>query len=191
MSKIKRIFIVFLTFYSLGGTLVFAQSPPQRGERESAPRRPFIAKNSDEEGFRGNRPRRRAGFLEERFEQRREIRRQRIEHARQMSHRLLDDPNTPAEVKEKARRLDGLLTEHDKLEDELVAKRRDFLRDHQQELDELRQLRERAEVLRQNLRSSREKAIAENLPKIQELRRLTDEARKIAQELRQQYRQGN
>jgi len=51
-------------------------------------------------------------------------------------------------------------------------------------------MRERAEVLRQNLRSSREKAIAENLPKIQEMRRLTNEARKTAQELRQQYRRG-
>ena len=51
-------------------------------------------------------------------------------------------------------------------------------------------MRECAEVLRQNLRSSREKVIAENLPKIQEMRRLTDEARKTAQELRQQYRRG-
>ena len=50
-------------------------------------------------------------------------------------------------------------------------------------------MRERAEVLRQNLRSSRAKAIAENLPKIQEMRR-TNETRKTAQELRQQYRRG-
>jgi hypothetical protein len=105
-----------------------------------------------------------------------------------MARRLLDDPNTPAEVKTKARRLESLLAERDTLEDELVAKRRDFLRDHRQELDELRQLRERAEVLRQNLRSSREKVISENLSKIQEMRRLTNEARQTAQELRQQYR---
>jgi hypothetical protein len=107
-----------------------------------------------------------------------------------MARRLLDNPNTPAEVKTKARRLDSLLAERTALEDELVAKRRDFLRDHRQELDELRQLRERAEVLRQNLRSSREKAIADNLPKIQEMRRLTNEARQTAQELRQQFRRG-
>jgi hypothetical protein len=107
-----------------------------------------------------------------------------------MARRLLDDPNTPADVKAKARRLDSLLAERETVEDELIAKRRDFLRDHRQELDELRQIRERAEVLRQNLRSSREKAIAENLPKIQEMRRLTNEARQTAQELRQQYRRG-
>jgi len=191
MSKIKSLLMVLLTFCSLSGTIVFAQSPPQQGEQEFAPRRPFAAENDGEEGFRGNRPRRRARFLGEQFEQRRELRRQRVERARQMTRRLLDDPNTPAEVKAKARRLNGLLAERETLEDELVAKRRDFLRDHRQELDELRQLRERAEVLRQNLRSSREKAIAENLPKIQEMRRLTNEARQTAQELRQQYRQGN
>lgn len=191
MSKIKCALIVFLTVCSLSGTIVFAQSPAQRGEQEFAPRRPFAAENADEEGVRGNRPRRRAGLLGERFEQRREIRRQRVERARQMARRLLDDPNTPADVKAKARRLDSLLTERDALENDLVAKRQGFLRNHQQELDELRQLRERAEILRQNLRSSREKAIAENLPKIQEMRRLTDEARQTAQELRQQYRQGN
>jgi hypothetical protein len=180
MNRIKYPLIMLLAFCVLREVEVFAQSFSQRGERNFA----------EEEGFRENRPRRGAGFLGERFEQRREQRRQRIERARQMARRLLEDPNTPADVKAKARRLDSLLTEREALENELVAKRQDFLRDHRQDLDELRQLRERAEVLRQNLRSAREKARAENLPKIQEMRRLTDEARRTAQELRQQYRRG-
>jgi len=168
---------------------VFAQMFPRRGEEQVAPRRPFQRPRPTEDEPTGEGTQRRGGGLfGQGFEQRREQRRQRIERARQMARRLLDDPNTPADVKAKARRLDELLTERDKLEGELVIKRQGFLHDHQPELSELRQLRERAEVLRQNLRSSREKAIAENLPKIQEMRRLTDEARQTAQELRQQYR---
>jgi len=111
-------------------------------------------------------------------------------NARNIARRLLEDPNTPAEVKAKAQRLADLLDQRERLETQLIGKRQDFLRAHRQELDELRQLRERAEISRQNLRSSREKAIAENLPKIQEMRRLTEEARQTAQELRQQYRRG-
>lgn len=190
MNRINYFLAVLLTLCVLCETEVAAQSFPQRGERDFAPRRPFAAENAEEEGLKENRPRQGGGFLGERFEQRRELRRQRSARAREMARRLLDDPSTPTDVKTKARRLDSLLAERNALEDELVAKRRDFLRDHRQEIDELRQLRERAEVLRQNLRSSREKAIADNLPKIQEMRRLTEEARQTAQELRQQYRQG-
>lgn len=191
MNRISYFLIMLFTLCVLCEAEVTAQSFPQRGDRDFAPRRPFVAENSEEEGFRENRPRPRASFLRERFEQRREMRRQRSAHAREMVRRLLDDPSTPADVRTKAQRLDNLLTERDALEDELVAKRRDFLRDHREEIDELRQLRERAEVLRQNLHSSREKAIADNLPKIQEMRRLTEEARQTAQELRQQYLRGN
>lgn len=190
MNRIKCLLMILLTLCVAQEEAVLAQSSPQGEERTFAPRRPFAAENSEQDGPRGNRPRRGAGFLGERFEQRREVRRQRIERARNMARRLLNDPNTSADVKAKARRLDSVLAERDALEDELVAKRQAFLRDHRQDLDELRQLRERAEILRQNLRSAREKTIAENLPKIQELRRLTDEARQTAQELRQQFRGG-
>lgn len=190
MNRTKYLLIIFLTICVLWEAELSAQPLPQRGEQEFAPRRPFAAEDHEEEEVRGNRPRRRTGFLGERFEQRRALRRQRIERARNMARRLLRDPNTPSNVKTKAQQLDNLLAERDVLEDELVAKRQNFLRDHRQDIDELRQLRERAEVLRQNLRSAREKAIADNLPQIQEMRRLTEEARQTAQELRQQYRRG-
>jgi len=168
-----------------------AQMFPRRGEEQFAPRRPFQPPGLAEgEANDKEKPRRRGGLFGEGFEQRREQRRQRIERVRNLARRILEDPNTPADTKAKARHLDELLAQRGKLEDELVATRQGFLRNHQQELDELRHLRERAEVLRQNLRSSREKAIAENLPKIQEMRRLTQEARETAQELRQQYRRG-
>jgi len=190
-TKIKWcLLFFFITTSVVWEPPVFAQMFPRRGEEQFAPRRPFQRPRLAEDEPTGEEAQRRrqGGLFGQGFEQRREQHRQRIERAHNMARRLLDDPNTPAEVKTKARRLDSLLTERDALEDELVAKRQGFLRNHKQELDELRQLRERAEVLRQNLRSSREKAISENLPKIQEMRRLTDEARQTAQELRQQYR---
>ena len=188
-TKSKWCLLFFLITTSVvWETPAFAQTFPRHGEEQFAPRRPFQrpSQTEDEPNGEGG-PRRRGGMFGEGFEQRRQQRQQRIERARNMARRLLEDPNTPAEVKTKARRLDELLDQRGKLEAHLTGKRQDFLRAHQQELDELRQLRERAEILRQNLRSSREKAIVENLPKIQEMRRLTDEARETAQELRQQY----
>jgi hypothetical protein len=104
-----------------------------------------------------------------------------------MARRLLADPNTPEDVRAKARQLDALLTKRENLERELDDKRRAFLQAHRQELDELRRLHERGEILRQNLRSAREKAMAENLPIIQEMRRTTEEARETAREIRRWY----
>ena len=188
MNASKYLLLMFFSLCVFQQAELSAQTMRPRGEQEIAPRESLPAENDAEEEFREPRPRRGAGFLGERFEQRRTLRRQRIERARNLARRLLNDPNTSVEAKTKAQRLDNLLTEREALEDELAAKRQTFLRDHRQELDELRQLRERAEVLRQNLRSAREKAIADNLPQIQNMRRLTQEARQTARELRQQFR---
>jgi len=189
VAKGRLAFFIFLTFCSLGEGSVFAQPFPQRGGEQFVPRQPPPQQGMPDEDLERNRPPRWPGGLREGdFEQRREERQRRIERARNMARRLLQDPNTPADVKAKARRLDELLTKREGLERELDGKRQDFLRAHSQELDELRQLRERGEILRQNLRSAREKAIAENMTTIQEMRHITEEARETAQEIRQQYR---
>ena len=119
----------------------------------------------------------------------REEQRRRLEHARDMAQRLLDDPSTPDEIKAKARRLTELLSKRESLARDLDGKRQSFLQEHAQDVAELRQLRERGEVIRQRLRTAREQVISENLPAIQEMRRTTQDARKVAVELRGYYRQ--
>jgi uncharacterized protein (DUF3084 family) len=106
-----------------------------------------------------------------------------------MAQRLLDNPSTPDEIKIKARRLSELLGKRENLVQDLDGKRQSFLQEHGQDLDELRQLRERGETIRQRLRAAREKVISDNLPAIQEMRRTTQEARNVASELRFYYRQ--
>lgn len=189
MSKSKLVFFALLTLCSLSGGSALAQPFQRRGEEQFIPRQPLPPQGTPQEGGeRDSPPRWPRGLREEGVEQRREERRQRIERAHIMARRLLQDPDTPADIKAKARRLDELLTKRENLERELDDKRQDFLRAHGQELEELRQLRERGETLRQNLRSAREKVIAENMPAIQEMRRITEEARETAQDIRQQYR---
>jgi len=106
-----------------------------------------------------------------------------------MAQRLLDNPNTPNEVKDKARQLTELLSKREALLRDLNSKRQSFIQEHGQDLDELRQLRDRGEVIRQRLRAAREKVIADNLPTIQEMRRTTQEAFDTALNLRTYYRQ--
>jgi hypothetical protein len=120
--------------------------------------------------------------------QMREQRRRQVEQAREMAQRLLENPNTPDEVKAKARQLTELLNKREGIERDLDTKRQDFIREHGQDLDELRQLREQGERIQQRLRVAREKAISENLPAIQEMQRTTQEARNLAMELRHYYR---
>jgi len=187
VRKNRLIFFIFVTLCFLGEGSLLAQPFQQRGGEQFVPRQAFPQQDMPEQGVE-RRPRWPGGLRREGFTQGREERRRRIERARTMAYRLLEDPNAPADIKAKARRLDELLTRRENLERELNDKRQDFLRAHSQELEELRQLRERGEILRQNLRSAREKAIAENMSAIQEMRRVTEEARETAQEIRQQYR---
>lgn len=119
----------------------------------------------------------------------REEQRRRLERAREMAQRLLDNHSTPDEIKTKARRLTELLGKRENLARDLDGKRQSFIQEHGQDLDELRQLREQGEVIRQRLRAAREKVISDNLPAIQEMRRTTQEARDVAGELRFYYRQ--
>lgn len=183
-NKTKLLLSFLFIFWCINSEPLPAQPLGQGGER-------FIERQMDEppgeEGFRRGRGR----FRGEGMGQRRALRQQRqqrIDRARAMARRLLEDPGTSAEVKAKAQRLEDLLTKRDDLERDLQGKRQDFMQAHGQELEELHQLRERAQAIRQNLRTAREKAITENLPKIQEMRRVTQEARETAQEIRQQYR---
>ena len=119
----------------------------------------------------------------------REEQRRLLERAREMAQRLLDNPSTSGEIKAKARQLTDLLGKREGLARDLDGKRQSFLQEHGQDIDELRQLRERGETIRQRLRAAREKVISDNLPAIQEMRRTTQEARNVANELRFYYRQ--
>jgi hypothetical protein len=185
-NKTKLLLSLLLTLRCIGSGTAVAQPERQgRGHflEQEAPAQ--AGNRSEEEGFR----RRRERFGEAGGGQLRAMRQQRIDRARTMAHRLLQDPTTPADIKAKAQRLDELLTTRERLEHDLQGKRQDFQQAHRQELEELRQLRERAETIRQNLRAAREKARAENIEKIQEMRRVTQEARETAQEIRRQYRE--
>jgi hypothetical protein len=119
----------------------------------------------------------------------RQEQRSRLEHAQGLAQRLLDDPSTPDEIKAKARRLVELLSKREGLVRDLDSKRQSFIQEHGQDLEELRQLRERGEVVRQRLRAGREKVISDNLPAIKEMHRTTQEARDVAGDLRGYYRQ--
>jgi len=161
---------------------------PGGQEQFIAPSRPPLSSEIPEGGAREGwtpqfRPRPgRGGKLENPEEQQR-----RLQRARDMAQRLLDDPNTPKEIKAKARQLTELLDKREGLARDLDGKRQSFLQEHGQELVELRQLRERGEVIRQGLRAAREKVIAENLPAIQEMTRTTQDAHNIAGEIRNYY----
>lgn len=166
--------------------------PLQRGGQEqfSAPSRPPMSPEIPGGGARKGWPPQsrsrpgRGGKLETREEQQR-----RLQRARDMVQRLLDDPHTPDEIKAKARQLTELLNKREGLARDLDGKRQSFLQEHGQELDELRQLRERGEAIRQGLRTAREKVVAENLPAIQEMTRTTQEAHNTALEIRNYYLQ--
>jgi hypothetical protein len=191
----KIVCLIFLLSWRGSFSSASAQPLPQRGDeqftspppfgREGAPKAPPLSENPN---LFGGRPWRR-GPLRGDFQQRREERHRRIERAREMANQLLENPNTPNDVKAKARRLSDLLSKRDRLEQQLEGKRQSFLHDHQAEINELRQLQERAEQLRGKLRSARGQALNDNLADIQEMRRTTQEARDIAQELRQQYQE--
>ncbi len=73
----------------------------------------------------------------------REEQRRRLERAREMAQRLLDNPSTSGEIKAKARQLTDLLGKREGLARDLDGKRQSFLQEHGQDIDELRQLRER------------------------------------------------
>ena len=124
------------------------------------------------------------GGLEVRKEQQ-----NRLQRAREMAQQILDNPNTPDEIKAKAQRLTELLSKREGLARDLDGKRQSFLQEHGQDLAELRQLREQGEVIRQRLQAAREKVIAENQPTIQEMRQTTQAAREVAVDLRGYYRQ--
>jgi hypothetical protein len=186
-----RVFpLLILSLYLVGADCVLAQQMrPGEGEQFAPPVPP--ASRGLEEGGEKNLPprfRRRPGIRG--LPGNREERQRRLERARVLAQRLLDDPSTPDEVKTKARRLTDLLSQRETLERSLEGQRQNFLQEHSQDLEELRQLRERSEVIRQRLRAARERALAENLPTLQEMRRTTQEARDLAIDLRQYYRPG-
>lgn len=182
--------LLVLTLVLVGTTPALAQPmQPGGGEQFIAPKSPLspdIPGGERREGW-PPRPRRRPG--REGGPVAREEQRRRLERAREMAQRLLDNPSTPNEIKAKARQLTELLGKRESLARDLDGKRQSFLQEHGQDLDELRQLRERGEVIRQRLRAAREKVISDNLPTIQEMRRTTQEARNVASELRLYYRQ--
>jgi hypothetical protein len=187
----KRFFsLPVLTLFLAGITPALAQPIRPGGEEQfiapKPPLSPEIPGGGAQEGAfpRFRRRPGREGRPESREEQRRLL-----ERARDMAQRLLDNPNTPNEVKDKARQLTELLSKREALLRDLNSKRQSFVQEHGQDLDELRQLRDRGEVIRQRLRAAREKVIADNLPTIQEMRRTTQEARDTALNLRTYYRQ--
>ena len=188
--RMQFFLLLVLTLLLAGIAPAVAQPMQPGGEEQFIPPRSSLAPNvPDVERGEGRSPRfrrrpGRGGGPEAREEQRR-----RLERAREMAQRLLDNPSTPDEIKIKARRLSELLGKRENLVQDLDGKRQSFLQEHGQDLDELRQLRERGETIRQRLRAAREKVISDNLPAIQEMRRTTQEARNVASELRFYYRQ--
>lgn len=196
-SKVKvanmrfRVFpLLVLSLHLVGVDCVLAQPMRPGGEEQFVPPVPPAARALEQGGENDLSPRFRRRPGTRGFLGNREERQRRLERTRILAQRLLDDPSTPEEVKTKARRLTELLSERETLERSLEGQRQNFLQEHSQDLDELRQLRERGEVIRQRLRAAREKALAENLPALQEMRRTTREARDLASDLRQYYRPG-
>ena len=185
MSK-RCSFLLVLAVLLVGIAPALAQPMRPGGEEQFIPPKPPF--NMPEGGTReGWSPwfRRRPG----RGPEFREERRRRLERARDMAQRLLGDPSTPDEIKAKARRLTELLGKRESLMRDLDGKRQSFLQEHGRDIDELRQLREQGEVIRQRLRAARGQVVSENLPIIQEMHRTTQDARDVAVELRGYYRQ--
>jgi len=187
-----RFFPLLVFLLSLVGiSPVLAQPIEPEGERQVVPRQPpalqpLPGERQEEREFAPRfrrRPQRRMD------PQMREQRRLQVRRAKEMAQRLLENPHTPAEVKAKAGQLTELLNKREGLERDLDTKRQDFLKEHGQDLDELRQLREQGERVRQRLRAARQKVISENLPAIEEMRKTTQEARNLASELRHYYGQ--
>ena len=187
-----RFFLLLMFTLSLVGTgPAFAQPVRPRSEEQFVPPQPPAVPSFPEEERGENwSPRfRRRPLGRGMGPQAREEQRHRLERGREMAQRLLENPNTPDEIKAKARRLTELLGKREGFEHNLDSKRQDFVREHGQDLTELRQLRERGEVIRQRLRLAREKVLSDSLPAIQEMRRTAQEARDIAFELRHYYQQ--
>jgi hypothetical protein len=187
MSKRFSFLLVFAVFLA-GIAPALAQPMRPGGEEQVITPKPPLSSVPDRGEEEGWIPwfRHRLGEGEPKF---RGERRRRLQRAREMAQRLLNDPSAPDEIKAKARRLTDLLSKREGLVRELDSKRQNFNQEHEQELSELRQLRERGELIRQRLRAAREKAIYEKLPIIQEMRQTTREARDVAVELLGYYRQ--
>jgi hypothetical protein len=189
--RVRFLLLLGVALLLIGSDLVLAQPLQPEGGRQFIPQQSPVApplpgeRQGEDWGSRYGRRRsgRRMGpkALEEQ--------RLRMERAREIAQKLLENPNTPNEVKDKARQLTELLAKRERLAHDLDGKRQDFLRDHGQDLAELRQLRERGEVIRKRLRAAREKVASDNLPAIQEVRRTSQEARNTAAALRRYYRQ--
>src|SRR5262245_40777679 len=186
----KRWFSLSVLIFCLVGRAPVLAQPSRPGGQEQfiAPSRPLTSPEIPEGGAReGWRPRFRSGPGREGKQRNPEEQQLRLQRARDIAQRLLADPNTPDEMKAKARQLTELLSKREDLARDLDGKRQSFVQEHSQELTELRQLRERGEVIRQGLRAAREKVVAENLPTIQEMTRTTQEAHNMALEIRNYY----
>jgi hypothetical protein len=182
--------LTILTFFMLGIAPGLAQPlQPEGGEHPVAPRPPTPSVAPEGGAPEGWPPRFPRGLGREGRQAAREDPQQRMSRARDLAQRLLDNPNTPEEIKTKARRLTELLKKREDLMRDLDGKRQSFLQEHSEDLAELRQLREQGEVIRQRLHAAREKVIAENQPAITELRHTTQAARDIAVDLRGDYMQ--
>lgn len=182
LCKSKSIVILSCLLCLTAAESVIAQ--PAQESREESLSRPDFPPRGMREGRPGWGGRRRGRD----FQQRREQMRQRLEQARTMAQKLLENPNTPDDIKAKAHRLNELLDKRERLDREIDGKRQEFLRTHQQDIDALRRLQEQGERHRQNLRSAREKMKTENQPLIDEMRRTTREAREVARDIRLEYR---
>ena len=112
---------------------------------------------------------------------------QQIRAGRSVTKRVQRDPRASADIKQKATQLDALLETRERTLAKLNTAYRDFLAQHQAELDELEDLRKRALALDARLGEARTLLVQANKPDIDELKRTSQEARQLVEGLRSAY----
>ena len=203
MALKKKFVLCLVAVFGMGTLSVFATGPfvSAQGpnfipphERQGRPNRPPVGQRQrpgqlPRERMRGDQPRFQRDLPNwwANKEQARK-RQKKLKRGRAIAQRLMNDPNAPASIRDRAQRLDSTLDRIETIEQELRQERQAFLQAHKPEREELRRLRNRIEQILQDLRADREEAKAKNLSKLQALEQSTEEAEAQAQELKRHYR---
>jgi hypothetical protein len=112
---------------------------------------------------------------------------QQIRAGRSVTKRIERDARASADIKQKATQLDQLLDARERSLAKLDAQYRDFLSQHNAELDELENLRKRALEIDEKLGQARTALVQANKPDIDELKRTSQQAKDLVETLRSSY----